>query len=247
MTDAPAFRPLLGVSCCRRLGDREPVHGVIERYVEQAARWTGADAVLVPALAELTHGASLAARLDGLLLTGSPSNVEPGRYGAASGDGPFDPARDAANFALVAAMLAAGKPVFGICRGLQELNVALGGTLRAMPADPVAHHAPEGATLEQMFAHEHPILPQPGSALAQAFGPAAISVNSVHYQGIDRLAPGLHAEALAEDGVVEAIAGTYGRAQIYALQWHPEWRTQERPVYQWFFARLGDAMRAPLE
>ena len=244
MPDAPAFRPLLGISCCRRTDGREPVHGVIERYVEQAARWTGADAVLVPALADLTHGPSLAARLDGLLLTGSPSNVEPHRYGASEGDGPFDPARDAANFGLAAAMLAAGKPVFGICRGLQELNVALGGTLRAMPADPVAHHAPEGASLEEMFAHEHPILPQPGSALAAAFGEGAISVNSVHYQGIDRLAPVLRAEALAQDGVVEAVAGEVGGAQVYALQGHPEWRTEDRPLYQWFFTRLADAMRA---
>lgn len=237
------MRRLLGVSCCRRTGEREPVHGVIERYVAEAARWTGADTVLVPALGGLIDWGSLAARLDGLLLTGSPSNVEPQRYGASEGEGPFDLARDESNFALTAAMLAAGKPVFGICRGLQELNVALGGTLRAMPQAPVAHHVPEGADLAAMFAHTHPVWPQPDSALEAAFGAGPLTVNSVHYQGIGQLAAGLRAEAVAEDGVVEAIAGEINGGEIYAVQWHPEWQTADHPVYRWFFARLAEAMQ----
>jgi putative glutamine amidotransferase len=237
------MRPLLGISCCRRTGEREPVHGVIERYVTQAAQGTDADVLLVPALGELADWRSMAARLDGLLLTGSPSNVEPARYGATAGEGPFDPARDASNFGLLAAMLEAGKPVFGICRGLQELNVALGGSLRAMPQDLVAHHAPEGVPLDAMFAHDHPVWPQAGSDLAAEFGTAPIMVNSVHYQGIDRLAPALRAEALAQDGVVEAVSGRIGGAAVYAMQWHPEWQTEQRPVYQWFFTRLAREMR----
>ena len=238
-------RPLLGLSCCRRTDAYpEPVHWVIERYAAAAARYTRADVVLLPALADLADARSMAGRLDGLLLTGSTSNIEPARYGATLGEGPFDPARDASNLGMAEAMLAAGKPVFGICRGLQELNVLLGGTLRAMPRAPVDHHAPDGADTEAMFAHTHAILPEPGGQLAAAFGPGKITVNSVHYQGIDRLADGLTIEARGSDGVIEAVAGTIGRAPLYAVQWQPEWQTEAHAAYRWFFARLDSALHA---
>jgi hypothetical protein len=124
MNRAPS-RLLLGVSCCLRENDgAEPVHGVIDRYLRAPARHGDCDVVLVPALPGLTDWTAMAARLDGLLLTGSPSNVEPWRYGTPGegplGDGPFDPARDTTTLALAEAMLRAGKPVFGICRGFRN-------------------------------------------------------------------------------------------------------------------------------
>ncbi|GHC95991.1 gamma-glutamyl-gamma-aminobutyrate hydrolase family protein [Novosphingobium pokkalii] len=236
-------RPLLGVSCCLRPGDAEPVHGVIDRYLRAPASHADADVVLVPALPGLTDWASLASRLDGLLLTGSPSNMEPWRYGGSQGDGPFDPARDTATLALGDAMLRAGKPVFGICRGFQELNVAFGGSLQTLPTDgPVAHHAPDGVSLAEMFAATHPVALSPGGILAQALG-ESITVNTVHYQGVKDLGQGLRVEATAADGLVEAFSAQVGAAPVLAVQWHPEWDADSNPASAWFFQRLGQALR----
>ncbi len=126
-------RPVLGITCCTRTVGTEPAQAVMNRYVVHALRYADVAALLVPALPELMSAREVAPRLDGLLLTGSPSNIEPGRYGQADAEdaeGPFDPGRDAMTADLIAAMLELGKPVFGICRGLQEINVAFGGTLR---------------------------------------------------------------------------------------------------------------------
>jgi putative glutamine amidotransferase len=202
-----------------------------------------ADVVLVPALPGLTDWTSLASRLDGLLLTGSPSNMEPWRYGASTGDGPFDPARDTTTLALGQAMLRAGKPVFGICRGFQELNVAFGGTLQTVPTDgPVSHHAPDGIGLAEMFAATHPVTLTPGGVLADALG-AEIIVNTVHYQGVATLGQGLTVEARAPDGLVEAFSAQVGTAEVLAVQWHPEWDADSNPASAWFFQRLGRALR----
>lgn len=230
-------RPLLGISCCRRHDAAEPIHGVIDRYVHGAAL-TGADVLLVPAAAG--DWASLARHLDGLLLTGSPSNMAPERYGAIAGDGPFDRARDATVLGLVDAMLTLGKPVFGICRGFQELNVAFGGTLRRVgeAESDIAHHAPDGVPLADMFAHGHPVTPAPGGQLAATFGNGPIRVNSVHYQGVDRIGEGLTVEAHAPDGLVEAFSAQRGTGRVLAVQWHPEWDAIVNPVSRWFFDQL---------
>jgi len=240
---ADGRRPLLGVSCCLLTTGPEPMHRVIDRYIRAPAAQGDCDVVLVPALPGLTDWAALAERLDGLLLTGSPSNVEPWRYGASTGDGPFDPARDTTTLALADAMLRAGKPVFGICRGFQELNVAFGGSLRTLDQGaPLPHHAPEGADLAAMFAHEHPVTLTPGGLMAQGLGQTTLVVNSVHFQGVDALAPGLTVEAVAEDGLVEAFSAKVGRGQVLAVQWHPEWDAATNPASAWFFRQLHRAM-----
>ena len=235
-------RPLLGISACtRRLGE-ETAQAVIDRYVIAAMRHADADAVLIPALPDLVDADNLVARLEGVLLTGSPSNVAPERYGEPGGDGPFDPGRDAVTAALIAAARRRAKPLFGICRGFQEINVALGGTLRRdLGTTPLPHHAAEGASLTAMFAHRHPVALTPGGVLAGAFGAAEIEVNSVHYQGIARLAPGLAVEAIAPDGQVEAASA----ASLVAVQWHPEWDPDE-PASTAFFHLLGCALRGAL-
>ena len=184
------------------------------------------------------------ARLGGLLLTGSPSNMEPARYGSdAPGDGPFDPDRDAMSQALIGASLSQGKPVFGICRGFQEMNVYFGGTLRgdvSTPGRVLEHHAPDTvADLPGMFAHRHPVAIAPGGLLASALGEAEISVNSVHYQGVDQLAPGVIVEARAPDGVVEAFSVQTETATALAVQWHPEWRPEGDPNAIKLFALMG--------
>ncbi|WP_226015866.1 gamma-glutamyl-gamma-aminobutyrate hydrolase family protein [Novosphingobium sp. FKTRR1] len=243
MNRSPA-RPLLGIVCCIRTFEGEPIHRVIDRYLRAPARFSDVDVVLVPALGALTDHDGMAHRLDGLLLTGSTSNLEPARYGGTQGDGPFDPQRDDTALGLAKAMIAAGKPVFGICRGFQELNVVFGGTLQQLAPSSVEHHAPAGVTLDAMFAHCHDVALAPGGVIAQGLGAEAICVNTVHFQGVDRLGDGLTIEATAPDGLVEAFSAQVGPAQVLAVQWHPEWDAETNPQSRWFFAALGAALRA---
>lgn len=245
----PVPRPVLGVVCCTRQVGTEPAQAVMNRYVVAALRYADAAGLLIPALPELMAAREVAPRLDGLLLTGSPSNIEPHRYGeagAADAEGPFDPGRDAMTAALIEAMLELKKPVFGVCRGLQELNVAFGGTLRrdASRNDAlIAHHAPDGVAFDQMFAHEHDVALTPGGYLARGLDRERLRVNSVHYQALGRLGAGLTVEARAEDGVVEAVSAEVNGAPVLAVQWHPEWRTDANPDSQAFFRLLGRALR----
>lgn len=238
-------RPLLGIVACTRQFEGETIHRVIDRYLRAPAQWSGVDVVLVPALGALMDPRGLAARLDGLLLTGSTSNLEAWRYGGAENQGPFDRDRDSTSLALTRAMLDAGRPVFGICRGFQELNVAFGGTLQHLPEDRRAmHHAPPDASLEAMFAHHHAVTPVAGEVLARALSEAPMTVNSVHFQAVEHLGPGLTAEAHAPDGLIEAFSATVGATSVLAVQWHPEWDAAINPASRWFFAALGEAMGA---
>jgi putative glutamine amidotransferase len=244
---SPKARPVVGIACCTRAVGTEPAQAVMNRYVVHALRYADVAALLVPALPDLMDAREVAPRLDGLLLTGSPSNIQPARYGDADpGEGPFDPGRDAMTAGLIAAMIDLGKPVFGICRGLQEVNVAFGGTLRrdaSAPAAPLPHHAPDDAAFEAMFAHEHPVTLAPGGLLGRGLGKRALTVNSVHFQAIDRLGAGLTVEAVAPDGVVEAVSAKVGEAQVLAVQWHPEWRTDANPDSQAYFRLFGRVLR----
>lgn len=239
-------RPVLGVICCQRTVGSEPAQAVMERYVRAAMQYADVAALLIPSLPDLMSAAEVAPRLDGVLLTGSPSNVAPRRYGESQGDGPFDEGRDDAALAMVGAMIDAAKPVFGICRGFQEINVALGGSLRrdaSASDDLIRHHAPDGVSFEAMFDHRHPVSLKASGMLAAAYGKDALNVNSVHYQGIARLADGLNVEALAPDGLVEAYSARPNGAPLLAVQWHPEWGTDNDPDSQTYFALLGKALR----
>jgi len=239
------MRPVLGIIACNRQVGTETAQAVMNRYAVAAMRHADTAALIIPALPELMRAEEVAPRLDGLLLTGSPSNVEPARYrDGNTGDGPFDPARDAMVAALVQAMVALGRPVFGVCRGLQEVNVAFGGTLRrdlGQVASP--HHAPADASFDQMFEHRHSVLLTPGGCLANAFDATTLTVNSVHFQGIDRLGDGLVVEARAPDGVIEAVSARIGRASVIAVQWHPEWDAVTNGESQTFFHLMGRALR----
>jgi putative glutamine amidotransferase len=242
------MRPVAGIICCTRTVGVEPAQAVMNRYVASAMAYADAAALLVPSMPDLMKASEVASRLDGLMLTGSPSNLDPALYGQDIPDapGPFDTARDTMTADLIAAMLDLGKPVFGVCRGFQEINVAFGGTLRRDMAGrdaPVPHHAPDDVHFSAMFDHEHCVDLTPGGVLATAFGVEATTVNSVHYQGVDRLGDGLAVEAVAPDGVVEAVSATVGGAPVLAVQWHPEWRTELNPQSQVFFQLFGNALR----
>ena len=241
-------RPVAGVICCTRTVGIEPAQAVMNRYVASAMTYADAAALLIPSMPELMRASDVAGRLDGLLLTGSPSNLDPAAYGEAADDapGPFDPARDAMTRDLIRAMLDLGRPVFGICRGFQELNVAFGGTLRRDASDHpdlLRHHAPDEVGFNEMFDHVHEVALIPGGVLSGALGAARIAVNSVHYQGVARLGDGLAVEARADDGLVEAFSAKVNSAPVLAVQWHPEWRTGENAQSQVFFNVFGRALR----
>lgn len=221
----------------------------MDRYIRAAMTYADVAALIVPSLPDLMTAAEVAPRLDGILLTGSPSNVATRRYGEDGGAGPFDDARDEIALSMVTRMIDAQKPVFGICRGFQEINVALGGTLRRdtnTSADLIHHHAPDGAAFDAMFSHRHPVELADGGMLASAYAKPTMDVNSVHYQGISKLADGLSIEARAPDGLIEAYSARPNGAPLLAVQWHPEWGAENDPDAQTYFHLLGKALRGAL-
>ena len=246
MTKSP--RPVLGISCCNRQFGDETAQAVMNRYVFSALPYADAAGLLVPATPELFSAREIAPRLDGLLLTGSPSNVDAQRYGASADEsvGPFDHARDEMTKQLIEAMLELGKPVFGICRGFQEINIAFGGTLRrdmAEHPDLLVHHAIGEMSVADMFKHRHDVKLLAGGILSREYGADHLDVISVHFQGADTLGKGLQVEATAPDGVVEAVSTHVNGAPVVAVQWHPEWRAAENPQSQTFFKLMGRALR----
>ena len=239
-------RPVLGIIACNRQVGSEMAQAVMNRYVSAAMRHADVAALIVPSLPGLMTAAEVAPRLDGILLTGTPSNVAPERYGDIGEDGPFDRDRDNMVFALIDAMIGRARPVFGICRGFQEINVALGGTLRrdvSAPYAPLKHHAPDDHAFNAYFDHMHSVTLSDGGLLAAAYGAHSLNVNSVHYQGVATLAPDVTTEATAPDGLVEAFSTTRSGAQILAVQWHPEWDADTNADSRAYFKMLGNALR----
>ncbi len=243
-------RPVLGIIACNRTVGTEVAQAVMNRYATAAMRHADCAALIIPSLPEHMRAGEVVGRLDGVLLTGTPSNVEPARYDDPSpGEGPFDPDRDTMMLELVEAVIAAQRPLFGICRGFQEINVALGGTLRrdtSANAHLLHHHAPDGVPFDAMFDHRHRVDLVEGGLLAAAYDAPSLDVNSVHYQGIGKLADDLSVEARAPDGLVEAYSARPNGALLLAVQWHPEWATDASEQSQTYFHLLGRALRGEL-
>ena len=243
-----AVRPLIGIPADRRMVGKHPFHMVGEKYARAVMVAAGAAPLLIPALAEELRFEELLERLDGLLFTGSPSNVEPHRYqGEPSAPGTLhDPARDATTLPLIRKAVAAGVPVFGICRGFQEMNVAFGGTLHQklheVPGN-LDHRDDESQPLEVQYGPAHDVTLEPGGTLRALSGTERVRVNSLHSQGIERLGDELEVEARAPDGVIEAFRVRAARAFALAVQWHPEWQVMNNPFSRALFAAFGQASR----
>jgi len=237
---------MIGLSACvKRVVDEEmPFHAVAEPYVLALAEAAGVVPVVLPSLPGLDPEAVLAP-LDGLLLTGSVSNVSPVHYDSVHLEAvaPLDHQRDAAAMALVPAAIRMGVPLLAICRGLQEVNVALGGTLfpkiHEVPGR-MDHRPPEG-DLDTAFAPVHTVRLEDGGLLRELAGASDVMVNSLHGQGIDRLAPGLEIEAVAPDGQIEAVRVAGAPAFSVAVQWHPEWHARNDPFSAALFRAFGEA------
>jgi putative glutamine amidotransferase len=242
-------KPLIGVTADTTEVGMHHVHVVGDKYLRAVVEGADAMAVVVPALATKQSCAGLVAALDGLLFTGSASNVEPHRYGGARSEPGVlhDPARDATTLPLMRAAIDAGVPVLAICRGFQEMNVAYGGTLhqRVHEVDGCDDHREnKAASLEVQYGPAHVVTLVEGALLHRLIGDLApLLVNSLHTQGIDALAPGFVVEAVAQDGLIEAIRPADARAFALGVQWHPEWRHADDPLSSAIFRAFGAACR----
>lgn len=238
--------PIVLVPACNTALGGHPFHIAGRKYVE-AVRLSGALPLVVPRLLPAEVDTALAA-CHGILLTGSPSNVHPSHFEEAVHDPslPLDPERDAWVLPLIRVALARGIPLIAICRGTQEVNVALGGSLHQAVQEVPGHddHRADGAApIEVQYGPSHEIDVLPGGRLESILGRGRITVNSVHGQGVKRLADGLRVEAVAPDGLVEAFSQPAAPGFNLCLQWHPEWQADQNPVSRRLFAAFGEAVR----
>ncbi|VEF11107.1 gamma-glutamyl-gamma-aminobutyrate hydrolase [Pseudomonas fluorescens] len=206
--------------------------------------------LILPMFPDLLEPAQIIASVDGLLFTGAPSNIEPSHYGGPpSPPGTqHDPARDQLTLPLWREAIAAGLPVLGLCRGVQELNVAFGGTLHQQLDEAGAEHeAPDDEAIEEQYARTHDVTVQPGGVLEELGLSGVIKVNSVHAQGIARVADNLRIEAIAQDGLIEALSVPGSKGFALGVQWHPEWQVMSHADYLKIFQAFGEACRVRAE
>ncbi len=242
-------QPLVAVSTDVRQFDNYTWHAAPQQYLEAAIATAGVLPVLLPSFGDRLDLDRLLASVDGVMITGSKSNVHPSLYGGEASDanGPYDALRDATTLPLIRKAIAFGVPLLAICRGIQELNVALGGTLATELQERegmLDHRAPASDNQDERFAIRQTVSIKPGSCLAGVFGAGDIRVNSVHRQGVDRLGERLEVEAVAEDGSVEAVSVRGASAFAVGVQWHPEYWAKSDDTSARLFRAFGDAVRA---
>jgi putative glutamine amidotransferase len=244
----PRQAPRVLIPACNRPIGQHAFHVVGQKYVD-AVRLAGCLPVVVPAAHpdELANWLDLA---DGLLLTGSPSNVHPSHFDAEVHDPslPLDPARDLWTLPLIRLAIERGLPLLGICRGFQETNVALGGSLHQAVHEQIGladHRAPSSTEpVAVQYGHAHPIAVQPGGMLASLLHTEQTQVNSLHGQGIAQLAKGLRVEATAPDGLVEAFSVPQSPGFALCVQWHPEWQAASNPASMAILRAFGAACQS---
>jgi putative glutamine amidotransferase len=243
-------RPLVALPAdFRRIDNGHSWHAAVATYVDAVQDVARCLPLIVPALGDRLDLDALFAKVDGVLLTGSRSNVHPARYGVAPAPDyePYDEARDATTLPLIEAALARGVPLLAICRGFQELNVALGGTLgteiQELPGR-LDHRSPVSDDIDVRYAIRQRVTIAREGCLGRVLGEAEIAVNSLHRQGVAVLAGRLDVEALAEDGTIEAVSVRGAPGFAMGVQWHPEyWARTDAPSRRLLEA-FGEAVRA---
>lgn len=242
-----ASLPLVGLPTDHKQIGAHPFLAVGEKYVRAVVDGAGALPVLLPTLEPVLPLREVLHRLDGIVLTGSVSNIEPHHYSDESSyeGNLLDPRRDATNLALIPLAVEMGVPVLAICRGFQEVNVAFGGSLyQKVHEQPgfLDHRERHEDPLPMQYGPAHAITLAPGGVLRQLAQTEQVQVNSLHGQGVQRLGRGLEIEATAPDGLIEAFRHD-GPGFLLAVQWHPEWRVTENRFYLAIFNAFGDACR----
>lgn len=239
-------KPLIGIPADRKLLGRHYFHCVGEKYLHAVAEGAHAVPVLIPSLGDGLEIDDLVQQLDGILLPGSPSNVEPHHYGGdPSEPGTLhDPHRDATTLPLIPKIVAAGMPLLAICRGFQEVNVAYGGSLWQRVHEVPGyddHRDDESLELDEQYGPAHEVELRANGLLRPLAGSDKLKVNSLHWQGVRELAPGLDIEACAHDGLIEAFSVRGAPSFAVAVQWHPEWKFKSNPFSCALFAAFGQA------
>lgn len=240
-------RPFVGIPCDRKMLGVHPFHAVGEKYVKAVINGANGFPWLIPALGQTDEELDdIVSRLDGLLLTGSPSNIQPHHYkgGVVDPDDVCDPERDATTLKLIPKAMAAGIPILAICRGFQELNVVHGGSLHQKVHDQpgkMDHREDKKADVEVQYAPAHDLHIVEGGLLNKITGLTKARVNTVHGQGVNELGKDLIIEATAPDGLVEAFTSARAKEFLLAVQWHPEWKVTENPFYLAIFKAFGEA------
>ncbi|MEM9782870.1 MAG: gamma-glutamyl-gamma-aminobutyrate hydrolase family protein [Pseudomonadota bacterium] len=235
-----------------RIEELYDAHVGQDRIVQAVISPTGALPLILPASPESGSVAQWCAMLDGLVLTGGRANVHPETWGGHDDGrhGPFDPGRDGLMLPLTRAMLAAGKPVFGICRGIQEMNVALGGTLHPEIRDEpgrMNHRMPPGEKdPEVIFRPRHPVTLDPEGAMASILGPGPVITNSLHGQALWGISPSIRIEGRADDGTIEAISVKGSRRFSLGVQWHAEYEPDTDPLHRPLWEAFGADCRAAM-
>jgi putative glutamine amidotransferase len=241
-------RPIIGIPAdLKQLGEH-PFNVVGSKYIDAIVNIAECTPILLPAIGSRQDIASILSVIDGLFLTGAVSNVEPQRYGKTllNPASLLDKSRDATTLPLIDAVLNAGKPLLGVCRGFQELNVAMGGTLHQAVHEQtnMMDHREKPGSLDIQYGPAHQVKLAENGLLQQLFAYAdEITVNSVHGQGIDILGNNLSIEATAPDGLVEAIAVSNAKNFALAVQWHPEWKASENKQSIALFSAFGQACK----
>ena len=243
-------KPIIAIPADIREFDGTHWHAAQNQYVRAALKVAGVMSFIIPAFEDGNETDALLDRVDGLLVSGSATNVHPALYGAEARDseGPFDPARDATTLPLIRRAIERGIPLFAICRGIQELNVALGGTLASEIQEQEGvwdHRKPQHDDRDVVYSIRQDVIVAEGSCIARYLGTAgSIQVNSLHRQAISKTAPGLQVEALAEDGTIEAVSVIDAKGFAIGVQWHPEYWAETDSPSRALFEAFGDAVRA---
>lgn len=242
-------RPVIAVPCNIIDYNGSPGHIVRQTYIDALLDVADVVPVFIPSSGKKISFNDLKGRIDGLLLTGSPSHVAPACYGEKQifPDSDLDLGRDATTLPLISEVLKADLPLLAICRGFQEMNVVMGGTLHQAVHDlpgKMDHRAQKNMTIVQVYRHQaHKVAVQKGGLLEKWGAPDHFTVNTVHQQGIDKLGEGLFVEAIADDGLVECVS-IPGKKFAFGTQWHPEGDTDINPVSKLIFEKFGQALRA---
>lgn len=242
-------KPLVAIPADIREVEGTQWHATPVQYVRAAVGAAGVMPVIVPALEDNHDIDAILDRVDGVLLSGSRTNVHPSHYGLDHDEahGPFDLARDATSLPMIRRALDRGIPLLAICRGIQELNVALGGTLETEIQEKPGrddHRRIDSPNRDEMYKIRQPVIIREGSCIAKVLGAGEVMVNTLHRQAIGATAPQLAVEALAEDGTIEAVSVIDAKGFAIGVQWHPEyWAHSDQPSNA-IFRAFGDAVRA---